>query len=223
MPTWKTRLMSAAIIATCIPAPTAALANLIANGSFEVPAIADGTLQAITPLAWTGGAALMNPSAAGTFAGNPFLWPQAPEGAQYEDIGNEAKYALSQNFVVADADTYLLLWQDNTALNIAPGFQTAPYSVAIRDSASTVVFTIALDSYHSDGAWVARSVQQFLNVGTYSLTFTSLNQFNRTDTLVDAVSLAVPVPEPATSLLVTIGLSTLLGATKLRRSKLQGT
>lgn len=167
----------------------------------------------------------MNPSAAGTLAGSPFLWPQASDGSQYEDIGNEAKFALSQAFVVADADTYLLAWQDNTGLNIAPGFQTAPYSVAIRDAASTVVFTSALDSYHSDGAWAARSARQFLDAGTYTLTFTSLNQFNQTDTLIDTVSLVVAplsVPEPATSFLVAMGLATLLVRTGPRRRRIVG-
>lgn len=167
----------------------------------------------------------MNPSAGGTFAGNPFLWPQAADGAQYEDIGNEAKYALSQTFLVGAADTYQLSWQDNTALNILPGFRTAPYSVTMMDSMATMVLFDTLDSYHVSGAWQTRSILQYLDVGSYTLTFTSLNQFNRTDTLIDAVSLSVAaaaVPEPATALIVVVGLGALVSASKLRKNAVAG-
>lgn len=209
------------LLASLLFAPWVARAELIQNGSFEVQAIPDGTLQATTPTNWNGGAALMNPNAAGGFAGNPFTWPQAADGQQYEDIGNESKYALSQLFTVLDADTYVLRWLDNTALNIAPGFQTAPYSVSILDASSSIVLSSTLDSWHSDGAWQAREFSQFLSVGAYTLTFTSLNSFNRTDTLIDGVSLAVApssVPEPSTALLLTLGAFALSLTSTRRRA-----
>lgn len=201
-----TELFAAAAL---IAAPTTAHSNLIVNGSFEQQSIPDGGLQALTPTAWTGGAVLMNPNAAGGLAGNPFTWPQPADGQQYEDIGNESRFALTQSFSIGTAGSYLLTWLDNTALNIVPGFQTAPYSVSILDAVSNVVFSVLLDSYHANGAWTSRNAVNSLDAGQYTIAFTSLNQFNRTDTLIDAVSLVVApavVPEPSTLLLLFAGL-----------------
>lgn len=201
-----TRLL---LLASFLVAAPAARAELIQNGSFEIQAIPDGTLQAATPSNWSGGAVLMNPNVAGGLAGNPFTWPQAATGQQYEDIGNEPKYALSQSFIVSDADTYILQWLDNTALNILPGFQTAPYSLSVVDASSNIVFSSALDSWHADGEWMPRELSGYLDAGSYTVAFTSLNSFNRTDTLIDGVSLSLApnaVPEPSTVLLLCLGV-----------------
>lgn len=203
-----------AFVASTAMAPSAN-AELIQNGSFEAQLIADGSLQALVPTGWSGGAVLMNPDAAGGFAGNPFTWPQAADGLQYEDIGNTAQFALSQVFSVASGGSYSLSWLDNTALNILPGFQTAPYAVAIRDAASALVFSSNLDSYHADGAWGSRAFVQALAAGSYTLTFTSLNSANRTDTLIDRVSLVpttASIPEPSAAWLLGLGLLALFAA-----------
>jgi PEP-CTERM motif len=187
-------------------------ALIIQNGSFEDPAIPDGTFQTVVPPSWTGGVDIFNPDAAGRMAGSIFTWPQAAEGQQYEDIGNEPSFALSQLFTLPSAGTHRLRWSDNTALNIVPGFQTAPYSVSLVDSASNEIFSVNFDSFHSDGAWQAREVTRTLAAGDYTLTFTSRNSPNQTDTLIDdvAVTAAAAVPEPASTLLVAVALCGLM-------------
>ena len=180
-------------------------ALLIQNGDFESPIIADGTFQTITPPSWSGGVDLLNPNAAGGLSGNVFTWPQAPSGQQYEDIGNTAQFVLSQAFAVAVPGAYIFTWQDNTALNIVPGFQTAPYSISLIDALSQPVFAFNFDSYHSNGAWQPRTLTQDLVSGTYTLKFTSLNSPNHTDTLIDDVAIN-SVPEPSSIFLFSVGL-----------------
>ncbi len=168
--------------------------ELLSNGGFEAPVIADGTLSATSAPPWVGGVLTMNPSATGALAGNVFTWPQAAEGTQYRDIGNTAGTALSQVFVVAHAGEVTLAWQDNTALAILPGFQTAPYRVTVQGPGATEAYSADLDSWHASGAWQARSATLTLAAGTYTLSFASQNLSNRTDTLIDAVSVIGPAP-----------------------------
>ncbi len=186
-------------------------ALIIQNGDFESPVLADGTFQAISPSSWTGGAVLMNPNAAGGLIGNVFTWPQAPSGQQYEDIGNTAQFVLSQAFSIPSRGVYTFAWQDNTALNIISGFQTAPYSISLIDASLQPVFAFNFDSYHSNGTWQPHGLTQDLTSGTYTLKFTSLNLPNHTDTLIDAVTVNInPVPEPSSIFLFSIGLFSVL-------------
>lgn len=204
-------ILTAALLCSAL----AAHAQILQNGSFEQPAIGDGTLQAVTPTGWSGGALLMNPLAGGAIPGNVFLWPQAADGTQFEDIGNTATFALSQTFAIASSQAYAIEWQDNVGgVPALPGFQTAPYAVSLLDDAAQTIFSVSLDSYHADGQWVARTLTPTLAAGSYTLTFTSLNLPNRTDTLIDAVSVSpagavTPVPEPATAWLIAAGLAAL--------------
>lgn len=173
------------------PAPVPAPApgpELLQNGGFEAPTTVDGTLNRITPTFWTGGAAISNPDAAGGMAGNPFTWPQAIEGVQYADIGNTPATPLRQSFTVTTAATYRIAWQDNTGLNIIVGFRTSPYLVTVTDGASQTVVSLNFEAWRATGDWAARTTDHALTAGTYTLTFTSQNQPNGTDTLIDAVS-----------------------------------
>ncbi len=176
---------------TPVPAPAPG-PELLQNGGFESPAIADGTLSASTPTPWTGGVLLMNPNAGGGLGGNGFTWPQAAEGAQYADIGDTPSTPLRQSFTVTTAGTYRIAWQDNTALNILVGFRAAPYRVTLTDGTAQTVVTLDFDAWRATGAWAARSTDHALSAGTYTLTFASQNQPNGTDTLIDAVSVRVP-------------------------------
>ena len=148
--------------------------ELLANGSFEAPSQADGTLQRVSATAWSGGAALINPNAGGGIPGNPFTFPQPSEGQQYNDIGNLPSTRLSQSFTVTSAGTHRVAWKDNTGLNAIPGFRTSPYSVAVTDGNGRQVYSANFDAYRGNGVWEARSTDQVLAAGTYTLSITSL-------------------------------------------------
>lgn len=180
---------------TPTPSPTPsppAPAELLVNGDFEQPAIADGTLLAADADGWNGGVLVMNPNAAGAIAGNVFTWPQAASGQQYRDIGNTPSTPLSQRFTLASAGSVTLGWQDNTALGIAPGFQAAPYRVTLTDAAAATVYSADFDAWRASGAWQVRSVTLSLAAGQHTLTIASQNLSNRTDTLIDGVSALGP-------------------------------
>lgn len=176
---------------TPTPSPPTAV-ELIVNGDFELPAIADGTLLAAEADGWTGGVLVMNPNAAGALAGNIFTWPQAPSGQQYRDIGNTPATPLSQSFTVASAGSVTLSWQDGSGLNIPPGYQTGPYRVTLTDAAAATVYSADFDGWRASGAWQLRSVTLSLAAGRYTLAFASQNQPNTNDTLIDDVSVLGP-------------------------------
>ena len=163
----------------------------------------------------------MNPNAAGGLSGSVFTWPQAPNGQQYEDIGNTAQFVLSQAFVIAIPGAYTFAWQDNTALNIVPGFQTAPYSISLIDASLQPVFAFNFDSYHSNGTWQPHTFTQDFTSGTYTLKFTSLNSSNRTDTLIDDVTINT-VPEPSSIFLLSGGLFGVLLSRNFSRGRNHG-
>jgi hypothetical protein len=212
------RALGALLLCVC----AAAQAQIIQNGSFEAPAITDGSLQASVPTGWTGGAVLMNPLDNGAIPGNAFIWPQAADGQQFEDIGNTAAFALSQAIEIVDPGTYEFHWMDNVGgVPAPPGFDTAPYAVTLTDAGAKQVFSAAFDSYHADGQWQSRTIQQALGAGSYTLTFTSLNQPNHTDTLIDAVSVgaAPPVPEPGSALMLLAGWAALQSCRRERHRR----
>ena len=182
------------------------IAQIISNGSFESPAIPDGTYHAPPPTSWIGGVFLDNPNATGKMAGLGFTWPQAANGQQYIDIGDTASTALSQAFVLTGTGTFTLSWQDNTGLNIIPGYQTAPYAVRLVNGSAQQVFIHNFDSWRASGVWQARSIAQALSSDTYTISFTSLNYFNGTDTLIDTVQIS-SVPEPTDAILLSLGLA----------------
>ena len=187
----------------------AANGQLIQNGGFESPSIADGTYRTAPATFWSGGAFLDNPNAAGGIPALGFTWPQPADGQQYADIGDIAAYALSQTFAVAAGGVHHIAWSDNTALNILQGYRTAPYSVEIANAANSSVLLANFDSYHLSGSWQARSIDQFLTPGNYKITFTSENVYNGTNTLIDAVQISA-VPEIPVYVLFVLGLAGIL-------------
>jgi len=182
-----------------------AQAEILQNGSFEAPILQVGQLTPTSPTGWTGGGFHMRPAADGTLIGDSYIWPQAPMGNQYADIGNQPAFALSQTFLITTPGEYLFSWYDNTALNIVAGQQFAPYQVALTDASASVIFSHALDSYDANGNWQSRSISHTLDPGSFTLSFTSLNQPFRTDTVIDAVAITA-VPEPQTIALVIVGV-----------------
>ena len=197
-------------VRTCIVACFAVIglnvnAQIIKNGDFEFPAIATGTYLIGAPTSWTGGAWISHPNSSGQLAGFSFTWPQAPDGNQYVDIGDIPQFAVSQPFTIAITGQYTLSWKDNTALNIISGYQTSPYIVEIFEPSGYLAFRSYFDSYHSNGAWESHTLTPQLAAQDYTLTFSSLNYYGGTNTLIDAVTVSA-VPEPASAFFFVAGL-----------------
>lgn len=179
--TSPTAMMVAAIT---MAASTPALSNLIANGSFESPALAAGAVQQVAPAGWT-------------WTGAPgFVFADAPpgsaqDGRQFVDIGNTSAYGLQQSFSVAAAGDYRLTWFDNAATFA----QVAPYRVTVTDGIADAQFDA---NQGADGAWNSRSLLVALAAGSYTLAFAPVDvpfPLPAQDRLIDNVSLtAVPLP-----------------------------
>jgi hypothetical protein len=208
----KTHAAQAAFgAALALAGASTAQAQSLVNASFEAPAIADGTLSATTATGWAGGQFVMNPDAAGQFAGNPTLWPQAASGQQYVDIGNTAVSPLTQTVLFASAGSYAFGWSDNTALFLPAAFHSSPYRAEVLDSAAQAVASATFDAWHADGLWQARSLVATLAAGSYTLRLTSLNAPFSADTLIDSASISA-VPEVGTAALWALGLGVLVSA-----------
>jgi hypothetical protein len=197
---------------SCLTIAASFTAHAITNGSFENPAIADGTLQAIAPNDWIGGRWIFNPNASGGITGEPNAWPSAQDGAQYENLGNSATTPLLQAFEINTASLFECIWYDSTAIGYDSTW-TSPYTVTIRDSLNQTVFTQTYDAYNGGSApWIRNSFSQVLAPDSYSLTFSSLSDSSSLDALIDNVSaLTSIVPEPSSALLVLSAATFCLG------------
>jgi hypothetical protein len=116
-------------------------ANLIVNGSFEMPVIgSDSFGWGVVPAGWVDpGSPLVNSSGPGwSYPGG--LVPPAEDGQQYGDMGDDSRYlnsSLSQTFTVVTSGTFTLSWYDNTGYEGEP--TSANYDVTITDATGAVV------------------------------------------------------------------------------------
>lgn len=189
-------------------ASSAAQAAPLQNGSFELPLLADGAVQQITPLGWS-------------WAGQPgFLFnvvgtsQTAADANQFVDIGNTPAFSLLQEFSVSADGRYRLAWYDNAAAFA----QVAPYRIEVGSGLVDLDFDA---NEGIDGTWNVRTVELDLLAGTtYSLVFSPRNipaPLPAQDRYIDGITLA-PVPEPASAWLVLCGLVGILGVAARRRS-----
>ena len=140
--------------------------NLIINGSFESPVIQTSSRQIGTPTSWTVGvdAVLINGN------GGVAELPLPLEGQQYVSVATSPAYTLSQQFTVTSQMDYVLRWFDSTA-HESGGSVSAPYSVAVLNSANQTVASASLEAYHPED-WRERTLNMTLSPGTYTLRFT---------------------------------------------------
>ena len=198
---------------------TASAANLIVNGSFEIPVTTTpNTLQSFPTIpGWTPAG-----SATSIYVINGdigvFDWPSSGQlGQQFADIGNASSTGIQQTISVPSGFfNPTLTWYDAT-LGITPGsvIEFSSYSVTVADSLSGMVATSTYAT-NSD-AWAVKSLAlpSFLAPGNYTLTFEPSSGVGQKDTLIDNVVL---VPEPSSITLLLLAALPLLTCRSRRSS-----
>ena len=172
-------LVAATAYGQCAPV------QLIQNGGFELPVIANNSAQAnVTPTGWT-----WTPVVGGfLFRGSigP-IWPLAVQGAQYIDIGNTASYALQQVFTVPHRQVVRMRWRASAAA----GAVTSPYVMTVRRASDgTTAFGYsdnAAGPYPLAEFWDDAGTITEFEPGQYIVEFQARGLFNGFDTLIDDV------------------------------------
>lgn len=165
----------------------AASANILDNGSFESPALADGVAASVTPTAWqwVGSPGFVINPASGSIP--------AFDGAQFADLGNTSAFSLRQDFSIAVGGSYDLTWHDNAAAS----FQEAPYTVVVSGASAGTRYDA---NEGIDGTWNARALRLDLEPGIHSIVFSPADipgPLPAQDRFIDQVSLVASVPLPA--------------------------
>lgn len=178
-----------------------ASAQLVANGSFELPGIPpDNFAIGVNATGWSGPPVLFN----GTVSG----WPAPQHGTQYADIGNQGVGGRTEQVVsISVLGNYVLSWYDNTAYG-ATGPST--YRVAILDSADGIVASGDFSAFNDgSGVWQGRSLGGTLEAGSYTIQYESIPGGAGWDVLIDNVSLIPELEEY--SLMSVLGLLVFAG------------
>jgi len=164
--------------------------ELIVNGDFESPVIANNSISSgvPTPWAWT------TAQSGFLFRGQPAaIWPTAYSGSQYVDIGNAlGQYRLSQNFVVSRPALVRISWAASAA-GTAGG---SLYQVLVeREGGGSFVLTPILDAAGPyppvPGRWKRETMEVYLaptEVSTvHRVDFLPVGNATSFDTLIDDV------------------------------------
>ncbi len=180
-------LVAATAYGQCAPV------QLIQNGGFELPVIANNSAQAnVTPTGWT-----WTPVVGGfLFRGAVgSVWPLAAQEAQYLDIGNAGTYALQQVITVPHRQLVRIRWR----VSAAAGATTSPYIMRVRRvSDGSLAFAVSDDAagpYPLGEFWDTAAFDAEFEPGQYIVEFQARGVANGFDTLIDDVRFeALPGP-----------------------------
>ena len=180
-------LVSATAYGQCAPV------QLIQNGGFELPLIANNSAEAnVTPTGWT-----WTPVVGGfLFRGavGP-IWPLAPQESQFLDIGNAGPYFLQQVITVPHRQIVRMQWRASAAV----GAVTSPYDMRVRRvSDGSSRFTVREDAagpYPPGEFWDVVGFETEFEPGQYIVEFQARGVASGSDTLIDDVRIeALPGP-----------------------------
>jgi hypothetical protein len=164
--------------------------ELIVNGDFESPVIADNSISTVVPTPW----AWTSAQSGFLFRGQPAaIWPTAFSGSQYVDIGNAVgQYRLSQNFVVSRPALVRISWAASAAATAGESL----YQVLVsREGGSVVAGSPILDGAGPyppvPGRWKQETLETLLvptDAGTvFRVDFQPVGNATSFDTLIDDV------------------------------------
>lgn len=202
-------------------------ASVLLNGGFEVPVLAPGTFQTISPgsepadFAWTVDSGTVD---IGTLPVSPFIEYAAFEGQQGLDLNGTNRGEVFQDFATTIGQAYRLrfAYSDNP---FEAGTSSADVTVSnVADSAELLAFAVSHASAVSapvpDADWVLYD-GTFVATGTVSrLRFLSTSASNSASggIVLDAVSVS-PVPVPAAVWLFGGALGVLIRPARRRRPR----
>jgi hypothetical protein len=173
-------IVASSAVAQCEPV------QLLQNGSFEFPVIANNSAQAnVTPTGWT-----WTPVVGGfLFRGAVgSIWPLAVQGSQYLDIGNAGNYALRQVITVPHRQVVRMDWRASAAT----GAGTSPYTVRVRHASDlSTIFQYSTDAagpYPLGEFWRGEAISLGVEAGQYVVEFEADGVATGFDTLIDDVS-----------------------------------
>lgn len=199
-----------------VSAPASAV-ELIVNGGFEDPTVSNPCCSTVPPDPLPGWTVTPNVNVVnGTFgstAGN-----LAEEGVQYLDlVGQGGTGSISQTFVTVAGQVYTLSF--NYSHNLFSGTPSASASFSVDGLAGSI--------FHSTGStsdldWLNYSNTFLADDSSATLNFTNLTGGINEGVFLDAVSVQVAVPEPATWAMMLLGFGAIGGALRASRRKQRG-
>ena len=210
------KILLAATALALVPTPASAV-ELIVNGGFENPTVANPCCTTVPPAPLPGWTVSPNVNVVnGTFsstAGN-----LAEEGAQYLDlVGEGGTGAISQTFATVAGQVYTLSFIFSH--NLFSGTPSASASFSVDGLVGSV--------FHNSGStsdldWLIFSGNFLADNSSATLNFTNLTGGINEGVLLDAISVQAAVPEPATWAMMLLGFGAIGGAMRASRRKQRG-
>jgi hypothetical protein len=193
--------------------------NLLTNGSFESPTVAQNTVGVLAPSGWLliNNTWIINGSPYPGYGSGDSRLPSGPPTGIYMNEGPAPQDgsqcidlqggSVSQNFQITQQGEYEISWYDNTPFPTYP-IEASVYSTTILDGSSQIVISTNFNAFNLNTVqgpiWQRRSIITPLSAGTNTLTFqqqsfitSSGNGSVSLDTLLDNVAVRAVLVAPS--------------------------